>query len=143
MLQRAYEGSLLCLSAEKPERCEDLFDRVQIETIGEQQPRTCCPFCDPQGLALVAVKIFHDDEVSRLKREDMDLLDIAPEAPALDRAVHGRRCDASWRRAAMKVSPKIREQIHFRKDAGPVCEGSYVKAARNAHKGTMPLTLDP
>lgn len=86
---------------------EDLFDRVEVWEIGRQEqkpgsgspygaasplpeqiPREAkkgiCEVGEVHRLALVAAKIIEDDDVARLQRWNQNLIDIGPEALAVD-----------------------------------------------------------
>jgi len=65
---------------------EDLFDGVEVWGIGrqEQKPGSGSPDGAAHGLALVAAEIIEDDDVARLQRWNQNLIDIGPEALAVD-----------------------------------------------------------
>ena len=65
---------------------EDLFDGVEVGGIGrqEQKPGSASPDGAAHCLALVATEIIEDDDVARLQRWSQNLIDIGPEALAVD-----------------------------------------------------------
>jgi len=65
---------------------EDLFDGVEVGGIGrqEQKPGSASPDGAAHRLALVATEIIEDDDVARLQRWGQNLIDIGPEALAVD-----------------------------------------------------------
>src|ERR1700681_3185307 len=65
---------------------EDLFDGVEVGGIGrqEQKPGAASPDGAAHRLALVATEIIEDDDVARLQRWGQNLIDIGPEALAVD-----------------------------------------------------------
>ena len=72
---------------------EDLFDGVEVGGIGrqEQKPGSASPDGAAHRLALVAAKIVEDDDVARkLQRWGQKLIDIGPEALAVDWTVKNR-----------------------------------------------------
>jgi hypothetical protein len=80
------------------ELCKDLFDRLEIGTVGgqEQQPRSCGPDRLANDLALMTCKIIHDYDVALFQTGHQNLIDIKLEAFSLDRAIKdARRCDCS------------------------------------------------
>lgn len=90
------DGSLGGFSQEGFKLGEDLFDGIEVGTVGrqEQQPGSCCADGFAHSRALVAAKIVEDDDVAGLERRDQELLDIGEEALAVDRAIdHSRRVD--------------------------------------------------
>ena len=68
---------------------EDLFDGVQIWTVGRQEDQLCAggADCASDGLVLVRPKIVHDDDIAGLECRDEDLFDIGQEGLAIDRAI--------------------------------------------------------
>jgi hypothetical protein len=74
--------------------CEELFDRIEVGTVGGQISQLGA--CSFNGLSdaghLVAGEIVHHDDVALLQRWDDGLLDIGKEAFAVDRAVEHTRC---------------------------------------------------
>lgn len=68
---------------------EDLFDRVEIGTVGreEQQPRALGPDRGPDGRPLVAGEVVHDDDVARPQRRAELLLDPCGEGRCVDRLI--------------------------------------------------------
>src|SRR3977135_423823 len=77
---------------------EDLFDRVEVGGIGrqEQKPGSASPDGAAHRLALVAAEIVHHDNVALSQRRDQYVLNIDPEAFAIDWPVveHPWRIDA-------------------------------------------------
>ena len=65
---------------------ENLFDGVEVWGIGrqEQKPGSGSPDGAAHRLALVATEIVEDDDVARLQRWNQNLIDIGPEALAVD-----------------------------------------------------------
>ena len=73
---------------------EELFDRVEIRTVGrqEEEPCACGPNHLPDGLALMRAQVVEHDDIARLKGREKLLFDIGPEGVAVDGAV-----DHPWR----------------------------------------------
>ncbi len=95
-LPACFDGSFLGLSQHVLEFGEDLFDRVQVRTVGwqDEEPCACSPDGCSDGFCLVAAEIVHDDEVPGLQGRDEELFDVAQEALAIDLAVkHARSGD--------------------------------------------------
>src|ERR1700704_5740693 len=65
---------------------KDLFDGVEVWGIGrqEQKPGSGGPDGAAHRLALMATEIVEDDDVARLQRWNQNLIDIGPEALAVD-----------------------------------------------------------
>ena len=79
------------------ERGEDLLDRVEVGGVRRQEQEFGAggPDSAADGLALVAAKIVHDDDVAWLQGGDEELFDVSQEAQAIDRPVdHAGRIDA-------------------------------------------------
>src|SRR4029077_13491362 len=72
---------------------EDLFDGVEVGGIGrqEQKPGSASPDGAAHCLALVATEIIEDDDVARLQRWSQNLIDIGPEALAVDWTIENPR----------------------------------------------------
>lgn len=76
---------------------EDLFDWVEIRTVGRQEEELCSGPADglSNRLSLVRAEIVHDDDVAGRERGNENLLDIGCEASSVDGAVeHAGRIDA-------------------------------------------------
>src|SRR2546428_4397241 len=76
---------------------EDLLDWIEIGGIFWQEEEFGAGRADerPHGFALVAAEIVQNDDVAGTKRGHEDLLDIDPEALAVDRPLEQpRRVDA-------------------------------------------------
>ena len=100
-------GSFGGFSHQVLELGEDLFDRIEVGTVGrqEQQPRTDAADRVADGGALVARQVVHDDNVAGRERRHEALLDIVGEALTVDRLVeHARGVDP--------VTAKCREEGH-------------------------------
>jgi len=84
-----FDGSLACPSEQVFQFGEDLFDRVEIRTVRRQEEEPCACGADglANGITLVAAEIVHDHNVSGLQTGHEDLLDIEPEALAIDWAI--------------------------------------------------------
>lgn len=75
---------------------EDLLDRVQVGAVGRQEEQVGASLSDrlPDGFALVATEIVHDDHVAGLERGHETLLHPGGEGDAVDRAIEDiRRID--------------------------------------------------
>src|SRR5439155_19031689 len=75
---------------------EDLFDGIQVGRIFRQEEELGAGRADEltYGSALVTAEIVHDDDLAGTKRGHEDLLDIGPEALAVDRPLkQPRRVD--------------------------------------------------
>ena len=72
---------------------EDLLDRIEVWRIGRQEQKPCPSLLDrlANGLAFVAAKVVHDDDVARFQDRHQQLLDVCPEALAVDRTVKDAR----------------------------------------------------
>lgn len=73
---------------------EDLFDRIEIRTIGRQKDhsgtdRTNGP---ASSIALVAAEIVEHDDIASLKCRNQELLDIGLETASVDRSVEYAAC---------------------------------------------------
>jgi hypothetical protein len=91
-------GGPLCSFA-KPmfKFCKELLDGVQVGRVfrQEEEPRAGRTDGAAYGIALVRAKIVHDHDVAWPQGRDENLLDIKPEAVAVDRSVDEPwRCDA-------------------------------------------------
>ena len=80
------DGSLLGLSHEMFQFGEDLFDGVEVGEyrLARTKPGSASPDGAAHRLALVATEIIEDDDVARLQRWGQNLIDIGPEALAVD-----------------------------------------------------------
>ena len=109
----AVDGAFFRLSEQDFELCEDLFDRIEVGTIGWQEDEPGARGTDgpSDSVALVGAKIVHDDNVAGAERWHQQLLDIGTEALTVDRPVDdaGRRdpvvseCREEGHRAPMAV----------------------------------------
>lgn len=72
---------------------EGLLDRIEIGRIWRKEPEPCAGSAeDPSnGYRFVAAKIVHDDNVTGLQSRHELLLDISPEALAIDRPIEDAR----------------------------------------------------
>ena len=68
---------------------DDLLDRVQVRRVFRQEEELGAGGANElaHGFGFVAAEIVHDDDVAGMKRGSEDLLDIGPEALAIDWAV--------------------------------------------------------
>ena len=68
---------------------EELFDGIEVGTVGRQEEELCAGVADgaADGLALVGAEVVHDDDVSGRECGDEELLDPGGEADAVDGAV--------------------------------------------------------
>jgi hypothetical protein len=84
------EGSFLGLAQEVFEFGEDLFNGIEVRAVGWEVDESCANAseCPPDGMCLVAAEIVHDDNVAWLQCRNQELLHIAEEALAVDRAIH-------------------------------------------------------
>lgn len=76
---------------------EDLFNGIEIGTVGRQEEEFCSgpAYGLSHRLPLVGPEIVHDDNVAWRERGNEHLLDIGCEASSVDGAVeHARRIDA-------------------------------------------------
>ena len=92
-----FDGSLGCFSQQSFELGEDLLNRIEVGRVGwqEQQSGTNRTDRGPDRLSFVACEIVDDHDVARLKRWQKDLLDVDPEALAVDGSFEDpRRIDA-------------------------------------------------
>jgi hypothetical protein len=103
-----FDRPFLCLPHPMFDRCEGLFDRVEIGGIGRQIPEasTGRVDCAPHSCRLVAAEIVHHDDVAFAQGRRKLLLDIGAETFAVDRPVGdtGRAVSWSQRSAPRKVS---------------------------------------
>ena len=131
------DGALLGFSEERFELGEDLFDRVQIGTVGRQKHEPCAGgaygFADSP--VLVRTKVVHDDDVARLERGHKDLLDIGEEGLAVDGAVqHERRGD----RVVSQCGEKRQRLRMAVRDLGDKRLAASAPTARTCHVGFGP-----
>jgi hypothetical protein len=93
MPPRLLDGSLLGMTHPMLDLCEGLLDRIEIRGVWRQEPEPCSGRADelPDGGRLVRAEIVHDDDVARLQNRHELLLDISPEAVAVDRSVEDAR----------------------------------------------------
>ena len=68
---------------------EDLLDRIEVRAVGRQEEQLGAGSPDgaPDGNALMASEIIHDDDVAGPKRRHEDLLDIGTETVAVYRPI--------------------------------------------------------
>ena len=87
------DGSLLRLSHPVLDLGEGLFDRVEVGRVGRQVPEPGADGADhlPDGGRLVGAEIVHDDDVTGFEHGHELLLDIGPEALAVDRSIEDAR----------------------------------------------------
>ena len=86
---------------------EGLLDGVEIGGVWRQIPEPCagCPDHLPDSSRLMRAEVVHDNDVAGLEHRYELLLDISPEALAIDRPVEDAwRSEGSSRRAPKKVS---------------------------------------
>lgn len=89
-------GALSCFAHEMFEFGKDLFDGVQVWTVGgqEQQPGSDAADSLTHSGQFVAAQIVHDDDIACRERRYQALLDIIGEDLAVDRLVeHAWRID--------------------------------------------------
>jgi len=68
---------------------EDLFDRIEVGTVGRQEQKACAPGPDrsPDGGSLVAGQVVEDDDVAGREGGTELFLDPCGEASGIDRLV--------------------------------------------------------
>ena len=73
---------------------EGLFDGIEVGRVWRQIPEPCAGRFNQaaQGHRLVAAEIIYDDDIAWLKLRNENLLNIGPEAFAVDGAVEQARC---------------------------------------------------
>ena len=93
----AIDGAFISFAQEFFKLGEDLLDWVEVGRIGWQEQEVRARLFDhaPCRLALMAVKIVHDDDVPWFEGGDEDLLNIGFKTLPVDRPVKDkRRCEA-------------------------------------------------
>jgi hypothetical protein len=80
------DGSRLGLPHEVFELGEELFNRIEIWTIGRQEEEVCAGLSDgvTNSFSFVAAKIVEDHDVTATERRDEDLLHIEGEELTID-----------------------------------------------------------
>src|SRR3982074_827183 len=88
--------------------CEDLFDGLEVGGMGRQEQKPLSASSDGAAhcLALVATEIIEDDDVARLQRWSQNLIDIGPEALAVDGTIEN-----PW--GLDTITPQGRQKVHF------------------------------
>ena len=70
------------------------FDRIEIGTVGRQEPEVRADGfdCDPNLGLFVSREIIEHDDIAGAQRRREDLLDVRQERRVVDRAIKDRRC---------------------------------------------------
>ena len=86
MRLQVVEGPLCGLAQEVLHLGEDLLDRVEVRAVGRKEKEPCPSRSDrgTDSVVLVAAEVVEDDDVARLQRWNQNLIDIGPEALAVD-----------------------------------------------------------
>ena len=120
---------------------EGLLDRIEVGRVWRQIPEPCASRFNQaaQGRRLVTAEIVHDDDVARLKLRNENLLNIGPEAFAVDGAVEQARCGEAV--AAQGAKESQRPPVAVWREA-PHPLAFWSPSAQRGHVGLDPGLVD-
>lgn len=120
---------------------EGLFDGVEVWRVWWQEPEPCAGSLDglANGRRLVTAQIVHDDDVAGFEHRHEQLLDIGPEALAVDRSIEDARCCQPI--AAQRAQEGQRSPVTMRGKAAQAL-AAWPPAAQGCHVGLDPCLID-
>ena len=135
------DGALLGRAHPVLDLGEGLLDRIEVGRVWRQIPEPCTGSFDEaaQCSRLVTAEVVHNDDVTRLKLRDENLLYIGAEAFAVDRAVEQARCGEAVAAQGAKESQRPPVAV-WRKAPQPLAFLS--PSAQWGHVGLDPGLVD-